>query len=72
MIRFNFLFFEGSHGQNRYLGSERDVSILMRGAHLILKLARSESQLEFRDGNSDKSDYFWIGDQDPDKVYFPC
>lgn len=55
----------------RYLSSESDINLLIRGIRLILKLAHSEplkSQLEFRYGNTNKKDYFWICDQDPDKV----
>ena len=72
MIGFNFTFVRVLMIiYNRYLGSESDVSVLMRGAHLIFKLARSEplrSQLEFHDENWNKGDYLWVGDQDPNKV----
>ena len=63
-----------------YLTSESDVNLLVRGVRLILKIAHSEplkSQLEFRFGPSerivdeDPSNYFWLCDQDPDKVCSP-
>ena len=58
--------------ENSYLSSESDINILIRGVRLILKMAHSEplnSQLEFRYGNTNKEDYFWLCDQDPDTVH---
>ncbi|KAK7682585.1 hypothetical protein QCA50_014385 [Cerrena zonata] len=54
-----------------YLSSESDVNILIRGVRLIIKLAHTEplkSQLEFRYDNKNQKDYFWMCDQDPDKL----
>ena len=61
-----------------YLTSESDINLLIRGVRLILKIAHSEplrSQLEFRYGagdttvDEDRSNYFWLCDQHPDKVH---
>ncbi|CAL1702481.1 unnamed protein product [Somion occarium] len=54
-----------------YLDSESDLNVVARGVRCTFKLAHSEplkSLLEFNPNNSDKSDYFWFGDQDPSKV----
>ena len=58
--------------KNSYLSSESDINLLIRGIRLIIKLAHTEplkSQLEFRYGNTNKKDYLWLCDQDPDTVH---
>ena len=60
-----------THHATRYLSSESDINLLIRGVRLILKIAYSEplkSQLEFHYGNTDKKDYFWLCDQEENKV----
>ena len=57
--------------KNSYLCSESDINLLIRGVRLIIKLAHTEplkSKLEFRYGNANKVDYFWLCDQDPETV----
>ncbi|KAI0077950.1 GMC oxidoreductase [Panus rudis PR-1116 ss-1] len=55
-----------------YFSSESDINIAMRGVRLILKLVRTQplkSYIDFRiQDNPDKSSYFWLADNDPDKL----